>query len=134
MHRPHREHITLSVFVFFLSILLLGLDPYGFVQARVRRAKLSFANPVLTYSTTFGRGSGEVREVAVDATGNIIIAGSTGSRTLFPLINAADDTYGESGKEGFVTKISASGDELIYSTYLGEEFRYQINKFKETLI
>ena len=32
---------------------------------------------MLTYSTTFGRGSGEIREVAVDADGNIIIASSS---------------------------------------------------------
>jgi hypothetical protein len=119
MLRPHRRYAAFSALVLSFSLLLLCLEPYGFVQARNRLQRLVLKNPALTYSTTFGRGSGEVREVAVDSDGNIIIAGSTGAGNLFPLVNAADETFGDDGNEGFVTKISASGDELIYSTFLG---------------
>ncbi len=119
MFTSHFARVTQHALTGLCAILLLALEPHGFVQARAWLGGLVLDDPELTYSTTFGRGTGEVREIAVDTDGNIVIAGVTGSQFLFPLINAADDTYGDSGQEGFITKISASGDELIYSTYLG---------------
>jgi hypothetical protein len=102
-----------------LLTLCLGLDPWIAARAGAVFGALAFDDAQLTYSTTFGRGQAMVREIAVDGDGNIIIAGNTGERFLFPLIHAADTTYGDNGTEPFVAKIGVSGDELVYSTYLG---------------
>jgi len=72
----------------------------------------------VTYSTFLG-GHGDDRPsaVAVDRFGNAYIAGSTTSAN-FPVKHAMQPRPG--GKhDGFVTKLSASGRQLLYSTYLG---------------
>ena len=61
-------------------------------------------------------------DIAVDASGQAYVAGSTISKN-FPVKNAyqpagSPDSRGDVF-DGFITKFSASGTELIYSTYLG---------------
>jgi len=68
-----------------------------------------------SYSTHLGGNSSDYgRSVAVDASGNAYVTGSTTSDN-FPTANA----YQETGSGVFVTKLSPGGDTLIYSTYLG---------------
>jgi hypothetical protein len=60
--------------------------------------------------------------VSVDAAGEAVIAGVT-MATDFPMKNpsqssASTDQFGDWGEYGFVTKFSASGASLVYSTYL----------------
>ena len=55
--------------------------------------------------------------VAVDSAGAIYVAGSTNSDN-FPLVNAAQSTPGGSS-DAFVTKLSADGSTIVYSTRLG---------------
>jgi hypothetical protein len=119
MPRPNRKSVSSSILLLVCSFSALYVEAFGFAQAGNRKDRVALENPALTYSTTFGRGQGEVREVAVDTDGNIVIAGNTGAGSLFPLVNAADESFGDEGTEGFVAKISASGDDLIYSTFLG---------------
>jgi PKD repeat protein len=57
-----------------------------------------------------------VSAVAVDGSGNALITGGTSSAN-FPVVNAADSTYGE-GWDSFVTKLSPAGA-IAFSTYLG---------------
>ncbi len=74
----------------------------------------------LVYSTYFG-GSGYADwpwRIAVDRHGNAVIVGVTASRD-FPLVNAVQPAWGGSTWDGFVAKLSASGSELVYSTFLG---------------
>ncbi len=77
--------------------------------------KLNAAGDALVYSTYLG-GSGSDRgsDIAVDAQGNASITGGTGS-TNFPTKNPLQATFGGA----FVTKLNATGDALLYSTYLG---------------
>lgn len=60
--------------------------------------------------------------IAVDGTGSVCVAGSTNSAG-FPVTPGVVQTQyaGPSGTEnqGFVTKLSADGSSLLYSTYLG---------------
>ncbi|MFX0066533.1 MAG: SBBP repeat-containing protein, partial [Candidatus Hermodarchaeota archaeon] len=56
--------------------------------------------------------------VAVDGEGNIVVAGRTSS-TNFPTVNAYQSTYGGGDYDVFVTKFSADGQSLIFSTYFG---------------
>jgi uncharacterized protein (TIGR03437 family) len=70
----------------------------------------------LVYSTYLGgNGSDSAQGVAVDGQGNAIISGDTTS-TTFPIVNPF-----QKGAAGgaFVTKLSANGSTLIYSTFLG---------------
>ena len=73
---------------------------------------------MLEYSTYLG-GSGwdEGQSIAVDSSGNAYVTGYTRS-TNFPTNNAYQGTYGGSG-DAFVAKLSATGNSLVYSTYLG---------------
>ena len=79
----------------------------------------------LLYSTYLGGTTSQRYEegfgITTDPSGCIYVTGSTCSDD-FPTINAYDDTYnmGENPYyDAFITKISADGCTLIYSTYLG---------------
>jgi hypothetical protein len=81
-------------------------------------AKLNASGGQMIYSTYLG-GGGEDRalRIGLDNQGNGYITGDTNSAN-FPTVNAAQATSG-GGPDAFVTKISAAGESLIYSTYLG---------------
>jgi len=95
-------------------------------------AKLNATGSALDYWTYLG-GSGEEtgNAIAVDATGSAYVAGSTQS-TNFPMAGALQAAYagGRSSDtlptlgfvlagDAFVTKLSADGRALAYSTYVG---------------
>lgn len=70
-----------------------------------------------TYSTYIGGSSGEyVADMAVNSNGEAYLTGDTYSSD-FPKVGAYDITI--ASNEGFLTKFSASGSSLIFSTYLG---------------
>lgn len=80
--------------------------------------KLNAAGSDLVYSTFLGGSSNDRGQgIAVDASGNAIVAGWTSS-TNFPRSNAFQNTYG-SNSDAFVAKLNANGNGLIFSTYLG---------------
>jgi uncharacterized protein (TIGR03437 family) len=89
-----------------------GVEETAFV------AKLNSAGTGLVYSTYLG-GSlfDEGRGIAVDSSGNAFVAGITQSKD-FPVTPGAFQTVGQ-GSDAFVTKLNATGDGLLYSTYLG---------------
>ena len=87
-------------------------------QSDVFVTKLSPLGNSLLYSTYLGGTEFDNgRAIAVDSSGCAYVAGSTES-TNFPMVNAYQDTLAGS-KDVFVTKLSASGASLVYSTYLG---------------
>ena len=74
-------------------------------------------DPVLSYVTYLGgTGFERVGGVAIDAAGNVIVAGTTPSAD-FPVVPAVQGP--PRGADVFVSKLSPAGDALIYSTYLG---------------
>jgi hypothetical protein len=83
--------------------------------------KLSADLSSLIYSTYLGGTyQDEAYDIAVDASGNAYVTGLTNSAD-FPMWNAYDGTtigY-PSDYDAFVTKLSADGSSLVYSTYLG---------------
>jgi hypothetical protein len=87
-------------------------------------SKVSADGSSLLYSTYLGgNGSDQPSSVAVDGSGEIVVAGNTTS-TNFPVNNAYQATVspnqgGALGNYGFVSKFSADGSSLVYSTYLG---------------
>jgi hypothetical protein len=83
-------------------------------------AKLNATGTALVYSTYLG-GSGQDsgNGIAVDASGNAYVTGSTGSSD-FPTTSGAIQTSMDGGAlEAFVVKLDAAGTALLYSTYLG---------------
>ncbi len=80
-------------------------------------AKLNAAGNVLVFSTYLGgNGSDTAYGVALDSTGNAYIVGDTTS-TNFPSTGVQRTYHG--AQDAFVSKLSADGSRLIYSTYLG---------------
>jgi hypothetical protein len=84
--------------------------------------KINPSGSALVYSTYIGGSTGgDVgRGIAVDSSGAVYVAGSTGS-TDFPTVNPVQATKigGAGGDTGFVLNLNAAGSALIYSTYLG---------------
>ena len=88
-------------------------------------AKFNASGNALLYSTFLGgnrfdTGAG----IAIDANNQVVITGSTSS-TNFPTRNAAQSSFGGTCDQpdicfdAYVTKLSADGSSLVFSTYLG---------------
>jgi hypothetical protein len=90
-------------------------------------AKLNATGTALVYATYLG-GSGNdyASAIAVDATGNAYVTGSTYSTDFPTTSGAAQRTYGGGG-DAFVAKLSSTGSALLYSTYLGGNSADQAN-------
>nr|MDO8112568.1 SBBP repeat-containing protein [Candidatus Sigynarchaeota archaeon] len=91
--------------------------------------KLNATGNGLVYSTFLGGGSSETGySIAVDATGCAYITGYSDS-SGFPTMNAYDATLGGT-RDVFMTKLNATGNGLVYSTFLGggsSEIGYSID-------
>ncbi|MEX2262676.1 MAG: carboxypeptidase regulatory-like domain-containing protein [Bryobacteraceae bacterium] len=82
-------------------------------------AKLLPAGNALSYATFLGGSGGEYgASVAVDSAGSPVVTGQTSS-TDFPVTRGAIRPARGDGGSAFASKLSASGNRLIYSTFLG---------------
>lgn len=82
--------------------------------------KIDKSGSSLLYSSFIG-GSGfdAVSRIAVDAAGNVYLAGGTSS-TDFPVTSGAiQSKFGGGDRDAFVLKLASEGTRLEYSTYLG---------------
>jgi hypothetical protein len=87
-------------------------------------AKLDPSGAALDYSTYLGGSAGDQGNgIAVDGLGGAYVTGYTNSggptSSAFPTTTGAFDTIYNSGQDAFVTKLSATGSALSYSTFLG---------------
>ena len=82
--------------------------------------KLNATGSALVYSTYLGGSAteGGAIGIAVDSLGNAYVTGGTTSAD-FPVTAGAFQTALGGGTDAFVTKLSATGSALLYSTYLG---------------
>jgi hypothetical protein len=87
--------------------------------------KLNAAGSNLVYSTFIGGDSTDAgNSIDIDANGNAYITGSTSSHNFPITIGAFQSKLGDSASENaFVTKINSSGSALIYSTFIGGNYR-----------
>jgi hypothetical protein len=89
--------------------------------------KLNAAGTALIYSTYLGGSSqDEAKGIAVDTRGQIYVTGSTSSNdfpttpnTLQPVFGSTPVSEHWTPSDAFVAKLSAAGNTLLYSTYLG---------------
>jgi len=82
-------------------------------------ARISPKGRYLDYCTYLGGvGDDRARGACADLAGNMYIVGENSSGD-FPTTNALQDYYAGGDWDMFVTKISADGERLVYSTYLG---------------
>ena len=92
----------------------------GFHIASYDHKRALIIDPVLVYSTYLG-GSGSVGEVnyglAIDGTGAAYVTGYTDSATFPTLAPFQSVIPGQ--VSAFVTKLNATGTQIVYSTYLG---------------
>ncbi len=87
----------------------------GFTDAFV--AKVDSSGENLIFSTYLGgNGTDFGTGISFDPSGSVYVTGNTKS-TTFPTLNAFQDTL--KYLDAFVTKLSSSGNSLIYSTYIG---------------
>jgi len=100
----------------FPIVLAVQAANAGSVDAFI--VKLNPAGTALLYATYIG-GSGDDRAaaIAVNGSGQAYVTGSTAS-TNFPLLLPLRTTLG-GAKTAFVLKLNATGNQLLYSTYLG---------------
>ncbi|MFX1532602.1 MAG: SBBP repeat-containing protein [Promethearchaeota archaeon] len=97
-------------------------NTYGFQVDPFDPTQVLIIDPLwLTFSTFLGGSSSDAAYgITVDADNNSYVIGRTLSSN-FPTQNAYNDTYGGGslGYDAFVAKLNATGNGLVFSTYLG---------------
>lgn len=73
---------------------------------------------VIDQTTWGGSQYDRAETIALDSAGNVYVAGITES-TDFPVLQPIQAAFGGGSLDGFVTKLSAAGYDVEYSTYLG---------------
>ncbi len=74
--------------------------------------------PSLTFSTYLGGGADDaIYSITVNSLEQSLVCGATNSAN-FPFLNGYDNSY-SSGSDVFVTQFNASGNGLIFSTFIG---------------
>ena len=87
-------------------------------QGNVFVAKINPAGTGLVYSTFVGGGAFDLGlAIRVDIAGNAYVVGTTTSGN-FPIKNAIQGTFG-GGSDGLPLQVNPSGNQLVFSTYLG---------------
>jgi hypothetical protein len=93
---------------------MTGPQRVGFMVAAYDRTRPLVIDPILSYATSLGGGDqDEGNAVAVDAAGNVFVAGFTRS-TNFPASGSPAGHF-----DLFVTKLDSTGSVVLSSTYVG---------------
>jgi hypothetical protein len=102
--------------------VLRGEDRFGFEVLGRRPGWTLVVDPGLVWSTFLGgTNSDQANAIALDAQGAATVAGTTNSINFPTTPGAFDTTYdgGNTVGDAFVTRLSATGSGLVYSTFLG---------------
>ena len=98
-----------------------GVAEIGFRVGEYDRDKPLIIDPTLTYSSYFGGSADDsISAIALDAEGNVYVAGWTDS-VEFPVENATQSSD-RGGVDAFVAKLNPAGTALLYATYLGGRY------------
>jgi Beta-propeller repeat len=104
------------------SYSLRAGNQVGFALGAYDKTKPLVIDPILMYSTYLGGSARDsaFNAITLDAAGNIYIAGATNSLDFPTTANSLQPNHANNTQQNaFVTKLSADGSQLIYSTYLG---------------
>jgi len=88
-----------------------GTRPGSFVSTLSYVTKMD-AKSNLIFATYFGAGEATIRGGALDAAGNILLTGFS----LTSAVAATAGAYQAKGAPGFVTKLSAGGDKILFTS------------------
>jgi N-acetylneuraminic acid mutarotase len=81
--------------------------------------KINSAGSALTYSSYLGGSGSEFGSgISIDGSGNAFVTGGSDS-TNFPTTTGALSTTNHGSLDAFLSKVNASGNSLLYSTYFG---------------
>jgi len=101
------------------SFKIIDKNTYAFYVGDYDGRYPLILDPALSYSTYLGgNGNDTAYGIAVDESGNIYVAGDTWSSN-FPTQNAIQQGHGGGYTDAFITKFSADGSHILFSTYLG---------------
>jgi hypothetical protein len=108
----------------------LGFQPepgYGGADAWVAKLRPDGSN-FAWFSYLGGSREDYAYDLTLDRSNNVFVTGITTSFD-FPTRDAPQPKYGGGTQDGFVAKVSADGQQLVYATYLGgsgEEWGYRV--------
>lgn len=102
------------------ALFVLSADnEVGFRVGDHDRSRKLVIDPSVGYATYLGGTlDDDGNAIAIDSSGNTYVTGQTTS-TNFPIVPGSYRTTNAGGLDVFVTKISADGSTLLYSTYVG---------------
>jgi hypothetical protein len=114
--------------------VLKGADEIGFEVGPYDINKPLVIDPILVYSSYIGGAATDTGlSVAVDSSGRAYLAGiTTSDETTFPIENAIQGTQIDT--LGFVTKLNPAGNDVLYSTFLGDSNGFCTQNFCGTKI
>jgi hypothetical protein len=100
--------------------VIKGKHEVGFEVGAYDLNKPLVIDPILSYSSYIGGDSTDAGlGVAADSSGRAYLAGKTSSdEVFFPIENAFQGV--QISTLGFVTKLNAAGNDVLYSTFLGD--------------
>ena len=94
-----------------------GFAPGGYQSAFI--SKFSSDGSTLIFSTYLSGGGEDCGNcLALDSQNGVYVTGSTMS-AAFPTKNPYQASYAGDNSDAFITRLSSSGSEIVYSTYLG---------------
>lgn len=114
--------------------VLKGTHEVGFEVGPYNVNRPLVIDPILVYSTYIGGAAADTGlSVAVDNSGRAYLAGVTSSDgTTFPIENAIQGSQIDT--LGFVTKLNPAGNDVLYSTFMGDSDRLCVQSFCGTQI
>ena len=119
LNRPYAYQTVDGIRKQVACAFTLERNTIGFQVARYDASRPLVVDPTLAYGTLLGgSGADKIKAVAVDAAGAAYVCGYSAS-TPFPTTTGAYQTAAAGGTDAVVSKLSASGAKLVYSTYLG---------------
>ena len=100
---------------------LNGKQAVGFELGEYELARALVIDPTIDYQAILPSGGTPyaVQGIAIDSAGNAYLSGETSSLNFPTTPGAFQTSFGGYQTDGFVTKLNAAGNAVVYTTYLG---------------